>query len=1567
MQRFKKQRSTVTPHTTHSEHPAPHYQHLLNAIPPWLGTASPAKRQALKGIQPLLPDSLKTASSAHHAELKALNAAHWTAQNDIDRMLENLRDAGTFAEPLLKKALKSRFGLDLDVRKTFLHLYIPTTIPWFAIKSGGTRTWTVSLLDAALHNFEEEETKSGAYEPDSTFITEPSSTGQFDILPSIKRAITVQAFTKLCRELDIGGQYKIYLEENLGVTDSVVAAVLKPKVERSEKAALKAALQFARMSGDIQEDYFLLIQGLLDGRTGMRLEGDVLRCHDLTMMSAQLTGIVLFAPDLEQTRKTVRVVAYVPDDPEHPFKEYASSAMLRKELIRQLRSSDYQRFFSRFVAHDQRGHFFADLNNRLVKDTYEQPAKGSSLPGRRKIPIENPNLQFSATPINANLWRHLYQAKLDKILNDARVIAVSTASVDRKARWALWDSFVKVASSILEAALFVVSPFVPFVGELMMAYMAWQLLDETFEGIIDWAQGLTTEAFEHLLGVVESLAQLGVFAVGGAVVASEFRRALPSEIVRFIDQFKPVSTSGERTRYWRPDLRPYEQQLTLPKRSRANDLGVYTHEGKDFISIENLCYAVSKDLRTGRHYIEHPNRPDAYKPTLLHNGDGAWYTELEQPLEWDCATALSRIGGRVESFSPARRERILKVSGYSENALRKMHVNQESLPPLLVDTIKRFKIDQDLQRVAGQISRQQSASLFESRYKTLEQTDNPLVQSIVSADPELPLSVAQALLDNATGPELREIHQGQLPERLKDLASLAKQEVRITRAYEGLELDSIDNPDEDLVALHTLETLTGWPSHTRIDIRHLSYDAATQDSIGPEDASIGHVLVRQESGLYECYDSQGQKLQDASDFYSSVLQVLPQTERNALGSFIDQGTQLKQIVRDNPLERNELRVLLSPHSVRGPAIETLRLLGADGYPPLLSELPRTLEERALEIYPGHSPEQIQALIERLQLHPDGPRAELSRLRNEYFKLRNDLQAWANNPPVAHPMTSVPLNGLETLIETQNRNLFRRKLLECWRKETAINNTALAPSYAFEFLHPLLGDLPALTADFSHVHALSLEGGIATQGVHSFIERFPGLHHLEIRNYQLDSLPEAVANMAALEDLILSRCGIIFSTDSQAVLSSLGKLDTLDLSDNPLGRVPNIEALTELTYIDLANTGITQVPIGLENHPNLETATFTANQISDLPAGLFTLPASIAEGFMFNENPLSPTTRERIKTYYRETEKDFGVYAEQADLDRAIALYPNLDTEEASDFIYRLPGTLQEGRIELARREDELMRLRTDLVAWVADTPVINPATGNPLSALESSLQQFTRDLFKQHLEQCWRRLPPEGGTAGDYEFESNLTIMGELPTLTADFSHVPELHLTSTGNAAPRIGRFLESFPNLDVLSIQGYQLDNIPQEVFGMARLTALNLPECNITLTQQTLNALAGMDRLDHLNLRNNPLGLTPDIHNMERLSQLYLGHTGITEIPRGLLSIRDWIDADLSHNAITEMPPEILEVPPDIGEDLDFTGNPFTEESLQLIALYYRETTVHFGVEQVVDMPLPQSPPPVVPIED
>ena len=89
--------------------------------------------------------------------------------------------------------------------------------------------------------------------------------------------------------------------------------------------------------------------------------------------------------------------------------------------------------------------------------------------------MDEPRLQYSAVPIAAPLWTYLYQQQLNKILNDARGIAVPTTDADSNARWAWWDNFKKIVADIFNVALMVLTPFVPGLGELMLVYTAYQL------------------------------------------------------------------------------------------------------------------------------------------------------------------------------------------------------------------------------------------------------------------------------------------------------------------------------------------------------------------------------------------------------------------------------------------------------------------------------------------------------------------------------------------------------------------------------------------------------------------------------------------------------------------------------------------------------------------------------------------------------------------------------------------------------------------------------------------------------------------------------------------------------------------------------------------------------------------------------------------------------------------------------------------------------------------------------------------------------------------------------------
>lgn len=682
-----------------TDQPDSHYELLKTAIPTWLGAASSAKHQALSQAQP----RPLHANTQQQAELKRLNAAHWGAQNAVDSALKNVQGPREFAREALEEALLTRFGLDLNSETVYLRFYIPLTATVFSIPTGAARTWTVSLLDAALHNFEHGETVEGAFEPESAFITQPSANGQFETLPAIQQKLSITTFTGLCRELDIGARYQSYLRKQLGLTEPVSAAVLQAKVDASQKAALRAALHLARLRGDIQDDYARQLENLLQGHTGLTLDTLPLQCHDLQMMNAPLTGILLFAPNLETTLSVQRLVAYVPDDPQHPLKEYVSPLAFKQELTRQLRDADYQTFFSRFVAHEHRGAFFGNLSQRLARITWHPPTRGSNLAPWRKDPTDDPKLQFVATTIPGDVWLHLYQQKLNKILNDARTQVVSTATVDRNARWALWDSLVNVASSILNAALLIVAPFIPGLGELMLGYMAYQLLDDVFEGIIDWAEGLPKEALGHLMSLMQTLVQAGVFVAGSIIGVTEIRKILPKEVLEFIDRFKPVKLANAKRSYWRANLAAYQQDITLPPRLGISRLGLHEVRGEAMLALEGKLYAVKKSDDGEGYVIKHPTRPDAYTPRLQHNGAGAWHTELETPLQWDRPTLLRRLGHGVSALSEADRELALNLSGVSENALRKLHVRGDPVPPLLDDTFDRLNIDRNLQTLIDRL------------------------------------------------------------------------------------------------------------------------------------------------------------------------------------------------------------------------------------------------------------------------------------------------------------------------------------------------------------------------------------------------------------------------------------------------------------------------------------------------------------------------------------------------------------------------------------------------------------------------------------------------------------------------------------------------------------------------------------------------------------------------------------------------------------------------------------------------------------------------------------------------
>ena len=1623
--------------TDDTAQPDRHYALLKDAIAPWLGQASSTRRRALA--------EATLQAHATNAEFKRLTGVHWNAQNAVDDALNQVQGPRAFARARLEGALLTRFGLDLNSESVFLRLYIPQHVPWFSIPSGAARTWTVSLLDAALHNFEHSETLDDTFEIDSTYITPPNATGQFDTLPAIREKIGITTFTRLCRELDIGAHYQTYLRTQLGLNEPVSAAVLQAKVDASHKAALRVALQLARQRGDIRDDFARQVEGLLQGRSDLSLDTQPLHCHTLQMMDAPLAGILLIAPDLETSRSVQRLVAYVPDDPQQPLKEYASALAFQQELTHQLRDPDYQTFFSRFVPHAQRGVFFANLSQRLARVKWHPTDYGSGLPAWRKEPTDAPKLQFVATLVHGNIWLHLYQQKLNQVLNDARTQAVSTATVDRNARWALWDSFVNVASSILNAALLIVAPFIPGLGELMLGYMAYQLLDDVFEGIVDWAEGLSQEAFGHLMSVLQSLVQLGAFGAGSTIGAAQLRRVLPPDVLAFIDRFKPVTLASGARRYWQPDLTPYQQHIRLPPRLGIDSQGLHRMRGESILPLEGKLYAVQKHANEDTYVIKHPNRPEAYTPRVQHNGAGAWHSELDTPLQWDHPTLLRRLGHRVAELSEADQQLALSLSGVNENALRQMHVRSDPVPPLLDDTLDRLRLDRSLQTLIerldsddptqhaqvdpqdmlqllttygdwpdtralrivdaegntawafgdqnkpvvqiheaqmtngdllrtllqalspeeirrqfgevaadpelrlenrvkqlrkklARLAERHRTELFEARYAEYQLTEQPPVQHMMQTAPGLPTKLITRLLGQASAFELEELGYQRTPPRLAHLAESALAELRLNRAYEGQHLVAPPNLDTDRLALNSLKLLPGWSDQLRLDARHLDAAAASWLQVGPDDAPIQRTVVRTAGGRYVPYDDKG-PLFGETDLYTAVLNALPDAQRDALGIGIGQGPLLEERLRHNPLKRDELRHVLGGDAAEPPSLETQRHLGSDsGYPRLAAPAtqPPTLEQRARQLYPALNPRQIHDLLTHLHAQPSGVANGLAALAEEYGQLDRDLSTWERQPLTTHPGTGAPLSDAEQVREAQNRYMSAKQLRQCWRRETDVDDyfeAAHENGHSLRMEYPILGPLPELTANFDHVSLLTLYGFPDSPGAVAFIGRFWRLRHLSVTGFNLGTLPETIFSMPRLNALNLSTCNIRLTPASQARLGSLHGLQILALHNNPLGLAPSVEAMPHLIHLDLTQAAIEHLPAGVLTRPELQVVLLNDNQIRELPAELFTLSPERADSFVLSDNPLSRRTLEQVKTYYQLHGVYFDIDAPAADLRDARLLYPSLSQEELNQFIYKLPGNLEDGQIELANRAGELQQLQTELTQW-QQAPDLSPT------------EYRRRNELSQLLENSWRRERTQP-TGRRHSLVISRRLAGHMPTLKATWRHVAQL-VIEDGVGLGNVDAFLARFPELHVLNVHQAQLTDIPQAVFGLPKLWFLELENCSIKLSANSRASLENMQQLRHLSLSGNPLGELPDFSQLPELGTLLLTDTGLSAVPPGLLRTIPRQVINLSRNAIEHLPATLFELPVSSSQAFDLSANPLSYTSLEQIKRYCQRTQAFFNAQ-------------------
>ncbi|PVZ43664.1 NEL-type E3 ubiquitin ligase domain-containing protein [Pseudomonas sp. CC120222-01a] len=1102
-----------------------------------------------------------------------------------------------FCRPLLQRALNG----SQDVDTLFYRHFYFTVSPKPVWASGRTpqqdkNSYDIPLLDAALANFTEDESRVGAMPRDNCLVQSDGST---------VTSLSASAFAKRCRQLDLGRRYQAHLDS---ILDSPVTAAsgFKSSCKALQVASMLLEACKARTEGILTAQELVLILDLCrDARPGM-LGGKPVIAKQLSIYGCKVEQVVV----LDQITTTFgflssqRVLVYIPGDPVSAWNAAADlDTFIRRTLGKRLGNEPYQRFFARFIRRRDSDAFFA----RVASELTDVAAWTSR------------DMDQHMAAYHLPLFDHLAQARVDQIKDDAAVIAVPVRDIDSAVHQARHDRLVSAAWAIANVA----GLFVPGLGLILGGVMVWDMLKDVFHAVEDWREGDIDAALDHLLRVAESVVTVGITAVGAAAVAREWHQ---------VDELATARLEDGSEKLWRFDLTPF-RSAAPPVQALADAEGIYRLQGRCWVNMEGHFYEVVQQADEQWQIVP----KQGHGPQLRHNGAGAWRVWCEQPIEWEAPRALfRRLGGGFRALEDEQVDQVLVIHGLDASHLRGLHICGQAPDACLIDTVSRVEV---LNRILALVTHlrsgtepEDSALLAKVRQwaGTQALTDAQLAERVWRRRRSLfqqlyyeqyPVTTTTHVLQR----DFASLHRLAAEALLNTVdsaglnvaaASMVKR-IRCIRVYEALLFDTPQNLDLARVVLKLLEHMPGATNGPRWQL----FDGDVAEPLWNSRGTGESRRIRFLAGQFQCSDEQGNTLGEPGELFQQLAGGYSTVQQDALITGKPFALHLRAYMARRVAQRRELiGELLDIASPGDTFLAPQRLLnGRIGYPlsgwrqrALAGRVgARNLAAQLRDLYPGFDDEQVEQWLAHLRVLQRDPASELLALKGQLKALRKRLASWQT--------------ATIKLWFWPARRQFARGLIDCWRYLVPQQTLTLeeARGYLLSSYGSDLDELPPIPAgvSFSHVADIALRSLQIRRAPEAFLRAFDGLRSLSITNCRLRSLPLTPALAARLNILDVSGNQIHLEAEDVDLLVGCRQLVYLNLSHNPLQRAFSITGMPGLNALMLRNTQLTQMPAGVMESSNLHTLDVGDNHIRTLPFAFYRSRLWRSGRVRLSDNPL----------------------------------------------------------------------------------------------------------------------------------------------------------------------------------------------------------------------------------------------------------------------------------------------------------------------------------------------------------